>query len=177
MHTADIELNCIIWPLAKTWTRDATSLAYLALFQSGQAPSPTVDTELLERAVTLAEEALDEARETETPEPAPRTTFTMPMDPKLVGRTLKALARQCRWPDGRTMILGERLAETALVRKSEYVRRYARKKRNGCYAELSTPKHEYTVWYLDENGRESGYDVPKIVYDALPDLPVSSSAE
>jgi hypothetical protein len=91
----------------------------------------------------------------------------MPMDPKLVGRVVKALARRYRFSDGSVMPLGEYLEKRPPLYRTHSVRTYARKKRQGCYAKLKAPKHEHTVWYADG----TGLDVPKVVWDAMESIP------
>lgn len=96
-----------------------------------------------------------------------------PLDKANAARLAGALGRRYRFGGRGIMTLGEFLVSTDLLHRHCYVRHYARHKRDGCYAELSTPAHEYSVWYLDENGRELGMDIPKMVYDSyagvLPD--------
>jgi hypothetical protein len=96
---------------------------------------------------------------------------TEDLSPMEQGRLDKALNRVYRFSCS-TMSLGAFLDSKDLTRRSAYVRHYARKKRDCEYKKLANPKTEYTVWYL-ENGRELGMDVPKIVYDALVDLPAT----
>ena len=171
MQTKDIELNRAIASYAPTWGHDATALAHLVLYQTGQA-GPTVNNELLERTIVLAQEALDETSIDE-PEPEPQATswITFPSDRMLAARIRKALDRQYDFSGRGVCTLGQRLQELELIRRSWYVQRYARHKRNGCHAELKHPRTEYTVWYMADTGYELGVDVPKIVYDALFDLP------
>ena len=170
LATRDVELNRVFASLAPTWTGDAVSLAHLALYQTGQA-GPTVNIELLEHATVLAREALSERVTQNEPEPDPAPPgLTWPTSPMQAGRLRKSLARQYRRND-RVATLGQFLSEIQPAYRREHIRKYARHKRNGCNAELSTPKHEYSIWYFDA-GREIGLDVPKIVFDALTDIPL-----
>lgn len=80
-------------------------------------------------------------------------------------RRQKALNRLYNF-SGSIMTLGEYINSKTIVRKSEYVRTHETHRRELEYKELSKPKTEYTLWYMD-NGRELGIDVPKLVYDAF----------
>lgn len=171
--------------LAPTWTGDATQLASRALREAGVSTGPTVRIDLLETATGWARQAL-EVRDRHQPQEAQRAPqepqepqeprkanvpFTMPMDPKTVGRVVNALARRYRFSDGSVMPLGEYLENHPPAYRRHSVRLYARKKHQGCYARLQTPKHEYTVWYADG----TGLDVPKLVWDAMQSIPERTS--
>ena len=65
------------------------------------------------------------------------------------------------------MTLRDRLEQIKVTRYSEYTPEYATKKRDGYYKKLNNPKTVYTVWHLGDDGTESGYDVPKIVWEYL----------
>ena len=54
-----------------------------------------------------------------------------------------------------------------IVRKSTYVRYFAEKRVHLEYRPLAAPKHEYTAWFIGEDGEERGYDVTRKVYDTL----------
>ena len=105
------------------------------------------------------------------------TSFVVPSDPMQAGRLRKALAKVYRFSDGTTCTLGARILACRPVRKSHYIRHYARKKRQGEYKRLSAPAHEFTLWYSGLDSRESGIDVPKIVFDALPHLATETTGE
>lgn len=81
-------------------------------------------------------------------------------------RRVKALNRLFNF-DGKIMTLGQYIASKTIVRKSVYVRTHEYHKRDGCYRELTTPKSEYTLWYISESGQELGIDVPKLVYESF----------
>ena len=171
--TTNEELKIAIDAYAPEWTGDATSLAHTVLYRAGLT-GPTVNTDLLNRTVLLAQHAMIQAaldKPAETPAPTvPNITF--PDDPMRAGRLRKALDRQYNYSERGICTLGQRLTELDLTRRSWYVQLYARHKRNGCYATLKKPRTDYTVWYTNADGNESGYDVPKIVFDALTDLPI-----
>ena len=103
--------------------------------------------------------------------------FTTPQDPMQAGRLRKALARQYRFSDGTIRSLGARILACPPVRRSHYIRHYARRKRQGEYKRLSTPAHEFCLWYRGPGIRESGIDVPKIVFDALPYLATTTTEQ
>lgn len=183
----DYKLIEAICQLAPTWTGGAEQFAHWALHKAGLSTGPTVKTALVEHATTFTQAALEARdRKPETsasvqsrgkPTPTAPACLTVPADPMQAGRLHKVLAHVYRFGTG-VMSLGEFLESIEPTRRSEYVRRYARKKRNGYNKKLATPKHEYRVWYQDENGQEAGIDVPKVVYDALPaDLPTRHTDE
>jgi hypothetical protein len=91
------------------------------------------------------------------------------LSPRDRGRLDKALDRRFSfWLDGiMSLRLWLYIHEAELTHKSRHERKYATKKRRGCYAELKRPKTEYTVWAGDQNGVQ----IAKIVWDVL-DLPV-----
>jgi len=103
-------------------------------------------------------------------------SLVVPSDKMQAGRLRKALEKQYNF-NGTICSLGARIIAMHPIRRSHYIRHYATKKRNGCYARLTNPKHEYTIWYLGPGIRESGIDVPKIVFDALPHLPTRHTEE
>ena len=49
--------------------------------------------------------------------------------------------------------------------KSVSTRHYSRKRIHFEYKKLATPKRTYTLWWINEAGRDFGYDVPKSVWD------------
>ena len=49
--------------------------------------------------------------------------------------------------------------------KSVNTRHYSSKRRSLEYKKLATPKRTYTLWWINEAGRDFGYDVPKSVWD------------
>lgn len=61
-------------------------------------------------------------------------------------------------------------------RKSAYGRNYETHKRDGTYARLAETKWMYTLWFCGPDGEDSGFDVPKVIYDSL-DLPDRRSEE
>jgi len=166
---------------------DPVWLAHQALHDLGDGPIVRIDR--VEHATAIARLALEMLAKAKPTEPGTTPTqqavlgdavpigpkYTVPFDRKSLGRLLKVLEKRYSF-DGHVMTLRERLQELDLTRRSEYIRRYASKKRNGYNAELASPKHEYTVWY-QSGERERGIDVPKIVYDALQGLPATVSAE
>jgi len=95
--------------------------------------------------------------------------FAVPSDRMQAGRLKSALAKVYNF-SGTVCTLGERIIAIRPVRRSHYIRHYATKKRDGCNALLKTSQHQYTLWYYGPGMCESGIDVPKIVYDALPHL-------
>ena len=98
------------------------------------------------------------------------------LTPMQRGRLDKALGRVFRFSSG-IMSLGEYLEEQTLIGKSAYTRHYALKKgRNLCYDKLAKPKTHHTALYM-KDGREWGIEIPKIVYDALVNLPARVSEE
>ena len=106
------------------------------------------------------------------------TGFVSPSDPMQAGRLRKALAKQYRFSDGVICSLGARILTRHLIRRSHYIRHYARKKRQGEYKRLSNPAHEYTVWHQEQaDGPELGLSVPKIVFDALPHLATKTTEQ
>jgi len=178
MHTKDVELNRIIWSLAPTWDGIAHNLGWRALQETGQT-DPYPDRELIDRATALAREAIDEtqadlrARATQ-----PCTlTFTIPMDPKIMGRLAKALDRRFTCSDGHVRTLRQRLEHRTPLYKKEHIRHYTTKRVHLEYKRLKTPKHEYAVWYMDDDGRKFGINVPKLVYTALQDVPERDPTE
>lgn len=90
---------------------------------------------------------------------------TSALSPMQMGRLNKALNRRYSFDRG-VMTLRRWLETSDLTHKTHTIRRFALHKTQGSYNKLKTPKHEYTVWQGD-----SGLLVPKIVYDALTDLP------
>lgn len=80
------------------------------------------------------------------------------------GRLQKCLARPYRFSCG-VMSLGQYLERHEWDHRWHTVRKYSRRKVQGSYIELQTPKHEYSVWRIDDQGRTVGIDVPKLVYD------------
>jgi hypothetical protein len=95
--------------------------------------------------------------------------FTFPKDRLQAGRLKSALEKRYSI-GGNVRTLGEHIIVLCPVRRSHYIRHYARKKTQGEYKRLRTPAHTYTLWYLGPGIRQSGLDVPKIVYDSLPYL-------
>lgn len=68
------------------------------------------------------------------------------------------------------MPLREYLARFDFHRKSRFVRQYSRKRYRLEYKRLKHPVIEYTLWHLVD-GKELGVKVPKIVWNAVPDVP------
>ena len=174
----ETELNQVIWSLAPTWRAGAHNLGWQALEETGRT-DPYPARELLDRVTVLAREAIDETQADLRARAArPATlTFTIPMDPKIMGRLCKALDRRFMCSDNKVRTLRQRLEQRTPLHKKEYIRHYARHKRDGCNAKLAAPKHEYTVWYLDDDGRDFGIGVPKLVFDALEDVPEKERTE
>ena len=169
--TTNEELKRALTAFAPEWDGDATSLAHTVLYRAGLT-GPTVNTDLLNRTVLLAQHAMIQAaldKPAETPAPTvPNITF--PDDPMRAGRLRKVLDKLYRYDD-RVATLEAFLSEIKPTHRRDHLRKYARRKRQGCYAELTTPKHEYSVWYW--NGKaEVGFEIPKIVFDALTTLPI-----
>ena len=159
--------------LAPTWKGDATALALHVLRIAGIIRGQMGDPRCIAPATEWARVALECAETQRAAEDNgdPLKGYTLPGDVMLAGRIRKALARRYRfWEPYGTMALGDFLAAVTPTRRSVYVRHYASKKRNMCYAKLQTPKREYTVYYSDDTG-EHGLDVPKIIYDAMDHLP------
>ena len=77
-----------------------------------------------------------------------------------IGKLKKCLDREYRFSSG-VMTLGQHFELYPPIYKTLKYQKYASKKRNGCYAELKTPKPIYTLW--KEN--DLGIDVPKMVFD------------
>jgi len=98
------------------------------------------------------------------------------LDRANAARLKAALAKRYRFTEG-IMTLGQFLAGKHLCYRSHYIRHYARHKRQGCYAKLATPAHEYSVRYETDDGHELGMDVPKLVYDSYSDLPEKTSEQ
>ena len=55
----------------------------------------------------------------------------------------------------------------AITRKTTRVRYFSEKRICLEYKPLAKPKHEYTAWFIGEDGKEAGYDVTRKVYDSL----------
>jgi len=165
--------------LAPTWKDDATALALHVLRIAGIIRGQMGDPRCIAPATEWARVALECAETQRAAEDNgdPLKGYTLPGDVMLAGRIRKALARRYRfWEPYGTMALGDFLAAVTPTKRSEYIRHYARKKRNGCYANLARPKHEYTIHYSHGRWRH-GVEVPKIIYDAFDHLPAVTYEE
>jgi hypothetical protein len=68
--------------------------------------------------------------------------------------------------DGRIMTLRTFLrSQGPPHHKSVSTQHYSRKRIRFEYKKLATPKRTYTLWWINEAGRDYGYDVPKTVWD------------
>ena len=92
------------------------------------------------------------------------------LDRANAARLKAALDKRWRF-DGVVMSMGQFLASKPLHRRSHYIRHYEEHKRDCTYAKLRKPAHHYTLWYQDQDGREHGMDVAKLIYDTYSHLP------
>ena len=93
------------------------------------------------------------------------------LSPMQVGRLDKALTRVFRFKLG-TMSLGDYLQQVkGWDWKTTTTRTHANKRTNLEYKQLKNPKTTYTIWHKDGWGT----DIPKIVYDALAEIPEPAS--
>ena len=97
------------------------------------------------------------------------------LDRANAARLKAALDKRYRFREG-VMTLGQFLDSRDLLYRTHYIRHYERHKRQGSYAKLRRPAHEYALWYT-EDGREAGMDVPKLVYDTYGHLPEKTQEE
>lgn len=91
----------------------------------------------------------------------------MSMDLAQKARLESALNKRFRWSDGSISTLGERLAVLNLVEKTIYREVYGSKRVHLEYQKRTAPKLSYTLWYHDAQGKLTGMDVPKLVYDTF----------
>lgn len=68
--------------------------------------------------------------------------------------------------DGRIMTLRDLLNDPLFTRVTEYKQDCAEHRTHLEYKQLTAPKIIYTAWVM-LNGREVGYNIPKLVYDYM----------
>ena len=136
----------------------------------GEVEASTL-SEALALAVELSQRLLfPEHKPPREPEKQPLNIVYAQLTAMEIGRLNKALKRVYRFDLG-TMSLSLYLHRLTFHRKSQQTRYYSRKRYCLEYKKLAQPLTDYTLWHLDDDGLELGTEVPKIVFDALPDIP------
>ena len=92
------------------------------------------------------------------------------LSPQNQARLDKCLDKVSRWPTG-TMSLRSFLAANQPAYKTVYVQKYASREVCLNRPKLKKPRSHYTLWFARPDSNDSGFDVPKIVWDSLTHVP------